>query len=811
MKRLPKKRLLQNKMLYAQVALILFCMLPGPHLLARQAQNPCSGTTNQPLALYYNSVDASGFPRIVSYVTVTNDSNLAVGQLDSSHFFVQEDGVREYPIEVVDLTAEGEAITVVLVMDRSGSMDDSDLMDGAIDAAATFVGLLGENDQAGLVSFGSDVRIDHLISVDKASVIKAIRSLKAKGGTLLYDGILEAAKLLDAHQAPGRKALVVLSDGHSKEDSDISFENMLAWVEKLGFPVYTIGLKERGGVIEKNLITLACRTGGQYYYSPKTDDLAEIYRAIVEMLRHQYRITYTTHNPARDGSRRQVRITVNALGHAAADTNSYFAPFNLITLSPVTNDILSPGRTFEIQVIIPESSKPVYEMKDLTFNMQFDPQYLSVLQPFDQGLFAGVLFGAPGEHKFSYSVNPSRGEITFTLSKEAAAGLVNGKGEIARVIFQASTDLPDSMVFAFELASVLGRDDSGLELPFKIENLYVTSNGLTVWPGDTDHNGKVELRDVLPLGVHWALTGPGRPDEPNPLVWKAQLTKRYPVRMAAYADADGSGEVSERDIIPVGLNWGKTATASLFKKTGETIARQVLTGQLRKTLSPTAMPDVFKLGIFYEGESTAPICGLAFKLVLLRSGTNVKDVKYGPAWPVEPLLVAHFDNTTNKLGVGIVYKAGSSLPVNGDELVSVYFESRQIPNADNFALENIAVVTPDGKVHEIEEMSRNTSSFELPDEFLLYPAFPNPFNPSTILQYALPAAAQVEISIFDAAGRQVLHSARSHEQAGLYFWQWDGKDNLSRQVGSGLYLLRFTARTGDGRFWHARQKVTLMK
>ncbi|MFQ5627295.1 MAG: VWA domain-containing protein [bacterium] len=951
------------RLIKTQLSLLFLCsiaVLPSTNLNARQSQDPCSGVSNQPLMLYYNNVDASGFPKIVSYVTVTNDSNLVIGQLDSSHFVVQEDGVREYPIEVVDLTAEGEAITVVLVMDRSTSMDESDLMDGAIDAAATFVGLLGTNDQAGLVSFGSDVRVDHTITIDKASVISAIRRLKSKGGTHLYDGVLEGAKILNQHTGTGRKALVVLSDGHSKEDSDIPFEQMLAWVETLGFPVYTIGLKERGGTIEKNLITLACRTGGSYYYSPKTDDLSEIYRAIVEMLRHQYRITYTTHNPKRDGTRRQVRITVNALSNTASDTNSYFAPLDLITLSPVTDDIPAPGRTFEIRVIIPESSNPVYEMQDLTFKLTFDPQYLSVLQPLDQGLFAGGLFGRPGEHTISYAVDARKGEITFTLSKEAAAGLISGKGEIARVIFQAATDLPDnipltfrlidataangdgnnirtqltdltifsfgyitlavttgdvlqpgstfsievqipphskylpgmrdiamalkydtnylklqspqeqavqkrkllepagdsnlrfnintqnstvdlnaakkqgesamqgrgeivrmtfdvsintpdSTAFAFELSSVLGRDDTAWEIPFKIENLYIASNGLTVWPGDTDHNGKVELRDVLPLGVHWTLKGPGRPDEPNPLVWKAQLTQRYPVRMAAHADADGTGKVDERDIIPVGLNWGKAANSAQFKKTAQTAMSQVPSGHLRFEVTDTERPDVYKLSIIYDAAGNSPVSGLTFKLRYSQPGFKLSEIKHGAAWQMEPLLVAHVDENAHKLGIGVMSKAGSQIPVNGGELAAIFFEGENGANATDFNLEQAILVTPDGKVHEIEAVAENAQPAENPDDFLLFPAFPNPFNPSTTLQYAIPAPATVEIAIFDAAGREIMSNSKIHEQAGMFSWQWRGVDRSGGQVSSGLYMVRITALTSDGWMWRARQKVTLMK
>ena len=952
-----------NKILHQNFVVLLgalACAAAQSLFSIAHAQDTCNGASDLPLNLRYNSIDASGFPTIVSYVTVTNDSDLVVGQLDSSHFVVREDGFREYPIDVADLTGNNEAVTVVLVMDRSGSMDESNLMDGAIGAAAEFIGLLAGQDYAGLVSFGSDVRIDHDISIDKNSVIGAIEALRSGGGTRLYDGVYEAAKLLNSNQATTRKALVVMSDGHSKEDSDIAFDEMTNLVQAMGFPVYTIGLKERGGTIEENLINLACRTGGKYYYSPQTDDLQEIYEAIVEMLRHQYRITYTTHNPARDGSRRQVEITVNALANTASDTNSYLAPLDLVTLSPVSNDTPVPGRTFEVRVVIPDSSFPAYEMQDLQFILKFDPQYLSVSQPVDQSVQAGALWGAAGQHSLNFTVDAGRGEITFTLTKDAAAGLINGKGELARVVFQASQSLPDnipltfflsgvvaengdanpirtqvtsltlysfgyitlsvkadgvlqpgrpftvvieipesgkslpemrdlalmleydqaylrlvqqsdqavqklqllqpadesalvyqsneatsnvaisankkpgqaamrgrggllsvtfdvsvntpdSTAFAFELASVLGRDDAQWEIPFKIENLYIASNGLAVWPGDTDHNGVVELQDVLPLGVHWTLSGPGRPDEPDPTNWIAQLAQRYPVPTAAHADADGSGHIDERDIVPVGLNWGKSTASAISFKVSQAAQSYAVSGKLWSEIRATDLPGKYECSLYFEAHTDVPLSGATFQLALANSSLKITEVRPGVAWLEAPLLFNHYDATAHRLAIGMMAKSNSRTIQKGGELVKIYFESENEVEVADYAFEYVALVTPDGHAHDMDVVSANGTFDELPIDFQLFPAFPNPFNPNTTLRYALPDAATVDIAIFDAVGREVALKTMNHDRSGLFSWQWDGVDQNGDLAGSGLYIVRITARTADGWLWRARQKITLMK
>ena len=44
---------------------------------------------------------------------------------------------------------------------------------------------------------------------------------------------------------------------------------------------------------------------------------------------------------------------------------------------------------------------------------------------------------------------------------------------------------------------------------------------------------------------------------------------------------------------------------------------------------------------------------------------------------------------------------------------------------------------------------------EIPEDIALYPNFPNPFNPTTSIRYALPQAAEVRLTVYDVLGRQV--------------------------------------------------------
>ncbi len=94
----------------------------------------------------------------------------------------------------------------------------------------------------------------------------------------------------------------------------------------------------------------------------------------------------------------------------------------------------------------------------------------------------------------------------------------------------------------------------------------------------------------------------------------------------------------------------------------------------------------------------------------------------------------------------------------------------------------------------------------LPKEYALNAAFPNPFNPQTTLEYALPVQSKVECSIFDLSGN-IVKSFNFDQNAGTHSITWDGSN-----VSSGIYLIRFVAEAQDGsNSFVDYQKVTLLK
>ena len=78
----------------------------------------------------------------------------------------------------------------------------------------------------------------------------------------------------------------------------------------------------------------------------------------------------------------------------------------------------------------------------------------------------------------------------------------------------------------------------------------------------------------------------------------------------------------------------------------------------------------------------------------------------------------------------------------------------------------------------------------LPSNFELYANYPNPFNPSTNIQYTLAIASEVKLEIVNTLGQTINILVNQHQPAGRYNIKWDGKDMNGSAVATGMYIYR---------------------
>lgn len=98
-------------------------------------------------------------------------------------------------------------------------------------------------------------------------------------------------------------------------------------------------------------------------------------------------------------------------------------------------------------------------------------------------------------------------------------------------------------------------------------------------------------------------------------------------------------------------------------------------------------------------------------------------------------------------------------------------------------------------MQDFEEDALAAADDEPPLSFSTLTAFPNPFNPSTTLQFNLPDAGHAELTVYNAAGQHVRTLICGELGAGIHMMQWDGRDEQGNQMSSGVYYSRLVTDT----------------
>jgi len=74
---------------------------------------------------------------------------------------------------------------------------------------------------------------------------------------------------------------------------------------------------------------------------------------------------------------------------------------------------------------------------------------------------------------------------------------------------------------------------------------------------------------------------------------------------------------------------------------------------------------------------------------------------------------------------------------------------------------------------------------ERPDKFILYNAYPNPFNPFTTIEYSIPERNQIVLKVFDFLGKEIVTLVNEEKPAGKYSVLFD-----ARYLSSGVYFYK---------------------
>jgi hypothetical protein len=166
-------------------------------------------------------------------------------------------------------------------------------------------------------------------------------------------------------------------------------------------------------------------------------------------------------------------------------------------------------------------------------------------------------------------------------------------------------------------------------------------------------------------------------------------------------------------------------------------------------------------------------------------------------WPQQRKLGDYYDMVSDDVGAHLAWAA----TFNGEQ--DVYYlrigdydcntngvgDSLDIAFGTSLDLDNNGI--PD-ECDDVSTAAEQTGAHD--DGYRLHQNVPNPFNPSTVIRFDVPAVGgYVALRVFDVRGRLVRTLVDGYETGGIKSIRWDGRNDDGHRAATGLYLYRLEA------------------
>ncbi len=265
------------------------------------------------IALVHAAQNGSIFRTRVDLVEVsfvaTDDSGKYVSGLNPSDLRVLQDGheqnIRSFvDASTVDPADQKASASIYILFDISSSAYTS--FPQTEDSIAAFVRAVAPRDLIAINTFSRNMAHLSPLSVDRNLTLHNLRDAVAGDQTALYNAIL--LTVLDASKTPGRKSIVVFSNGPD-DWSMLSPEDVGRVAEREGVPIYLFSRGRESAETHEAMQLLADRTGGQVYCARTPGEQSTAFAAVKSDLAHTYLLTYSPQeNPDRGFHKIELKI-----------------------------------------------------------------------------------------------------------------------------------------------------------------------------------------------------------------------------------------------------------------------------------------------------------------------------------------------------------------------------------------------------------------------------------------------------------------------------------------------------------------------
>ena len=196
----------------------------------------------------------------------------------------------------------------------------------AEDAIADFIRGLDKADSIALYGFSRNLTRHAGLTDNRLDALKGLRSSVAGDQTALYNALL--LTLRDAAQVPGRKVVIVFSNGPDTA-STVGPDDVGSIAEDEGIPIYVISTKElnRDAVSSNAFRRITSRTGGRAFFAKTWQRQSEAFVSIKDELESSYTLAYYPQNNPNSGWRNiEVELTGDDLKRYRIRTRNGYRP-----------------------------------------------------------------------------------------------------------------------------------------------------------------------------------------------------------------------------------------------------------------------------------------------------------------------------------------------------------------------------------------------------------------------------------------------------------------------------------------------------
>lgn len=224
-----------------------------------------------------------GIDRVRVDVLVT-DRGRPIQGLSAADFELKDNGVRQD----VEMATTAGNVSVALVLDLSGSVESDGLAD-LVKATQTFVRALESGDRAWLVTFADAFALKAGPDNDRATMQRALDTLRPGGGTSMWDAMFASVSLVSG--SAGRSLVLVFTDG---VDTTSWLDETRALDALKRAEVVVDVVRPRGTYASPVPVEAIARaTGGSVMFAEKADRMPAQFVELLQQFRLGYVLTYS--------------------------------------------------------------------------------------------------------------------------------------------------------------------------------------------------------------------------------------------------------------------------------------------------------------------------------------------------------------------------------------------------------------------------------------------------------------------------------------------------------------------------------------